>query len=184
MPDLKISQMSPAAVVFDADLLAIVQGGANFNCTRGQILVAGTGEDISLSSANAAISVEDVGQVDVLVKVGQPLNLGDSGANQIAQDGSGNTSIIAATSIELRTSLPPAQVNLDNVNGILFACAGGTIQLTNTGQVVLQSVTVPTLVSYPPIAPSFWAGSPPIWLNDAIDRIAAVVSAGGSVPIP
>lgn len=70
-----------------------------------------------------------------------------------------------------------AQVGPINLNGNELLTNGANIDFNN-GQILQVS-----LVNYSPPNSSYWSGNPS-YFNDAIDRIAAVVSLGGASPIP
>lgn len=101
MADEKISAMTSATSVANADVAPIVQGGANFKATRALFLTAGAGEDIILRSASgqgAALLSDDglytVSVVDgSLAFVGGPKvvieNNGSGTIFQLFTDGTG-----------------------------------------------------------------------------------------------
>lgn len=68
MADTKISAMSVAPDVGNADVVPIVSAGANEKATRAQLLTAKTGEDISLvGAATQSVLMTDAGGTAVVV---------------------------------------------------------------------------------------------------------------------
>jgi len=62
---------------------------------------------------------------------------------------------------------------------------GALINLDTDGTIVITPATGKVLhLRYDALDPSYWATSSPTEIYEAIDRIAAVVSSNGAVPIP
>lgn len=156
MPDEKISQMSAASEVFDADSVPIIQSGSNKKATRALLLtgsnnapiylVASSGQFVGLKAGNYSIYVRDDGFIAL---EGQGTSL------QI--DGSGNVTLRGA-SLTLTT----------------------TTGLISLGQGIGGSVNV----GYTPSDLSIWLTTSPPDLATAVNRLAAAVAGllGGGIP--
>lgn len=158
MPDLKISQMNPAPLVDNADLIPIVQAGANFFATRDQLLIAHA-EPITFGN--------DVGYVlQVDGSNNWSLFFGPGVASAFTLDALGNVVLGVCTTFSV-VGPGSAEITID---------AAGEINLTPAPGFTVQ-------IFYSPASPGDWSGLPTD-LVSAVDRIAAAVAGllGGPIP--
>lgn len=178
MADMKISAMTGASEVGNADDIPIVAGGANFKATRDQLLSAATGEHIFVTGV-----------------AGFTAGLQDSTTNnQINVSGSVgimscDTSIVTGgptrtTGIEC-DALDNINITLKDLATLFISDVGGNnfiIMDTNTGTLNIQMNTgmdgsITNLVA------GNWAGTPG-QLSDSFNRLAAAVAGLLGTPIP
>jgi hypothetical protein len=168
MANEKISAMTAATTVHNADLLPIVQSGANKKATRDLLLAAPAGENLLMQSNTAYIEIFDSGFIFIQVAATKNFRVQDNAHVYIEVDSSGQVTIKNGPAGGLlRISNNGANVDLD---------VSGNIVLTPQSGQTLQA-------SYKPANAGDWSGSPSD-LAIAIDRIARVVSNSGATPIP
>jgi hypothetical protein len=164
----KISALPAAATFADTDLLDSVVGGVNKKLTRAVLLTATSGENLNLITDNASVFVDGAGNVQITVLPGQTFALGNGAAVFFSANPSGIVTIECASAQAIELNHP----------------IGSSISLNFDGTIAITThAGAKAFVSYAPIASGNWAGAPTN-IVDAIDRIAAVVSAGGASPIP
>lgn len=153
----KISAMTPATEMFLADVLPIVQAGANLKATKQQILDAATAEATRMnSSASTFFELQTDGS----------FYFKESGTMRFAYDVPGGAFAVNAVSFFQLTSAGTSQI----------ATAAGILTLqSNPGFNVV--------IVYVPAAPGNWV-IPPVDLVAAVDRLAAAVAGllGGPIP--
>lgn len=169
MADEKISAMTPLTAMLNASIVPTVQSGANNSVTKQIFLTGGPGEDIGfLSSSGSACRMDAFGGTDsIVVTDGAGLIL-SSTTNLAFVSGAGGT---------------PVQLGMDlSGNFQLTVDDSGSINLGSTTHLVFafdptaDSIAIEAsqvAISYAPGAPASWAGTPPIDVWEAIDRLAA-----------
>ncbi len=182
MADQKISDMTAATEVMNADEVPIVQAGmGNLKAVRGQLLTGASGEDISLTSstgqqsqlttdgADAGVNAVDGGNLEVF---GDSVTVGDLPFT-IGFQRVGNTVTIKTNSAS------GAFIDIHN---------GGTSQLfmdMNTGFISWTGPAGMDFTIDPTLTAGNWAGGLPVNFTDFFERIAAKVKAlNGGTPIP
>lgn len=156
MANEKISQMTAAAAVTDADLVPIVQAGSNMAATRAQLLTGSNNAVIYLVAASGQFVGIKAGAYLIQVRDDGSINLEGQGAS-LQIDGSGNVLLRGqALTLNAQTGLMSLGQNI-----------GGSVQ-----------------VQYTPASLSDWATTSPPDLATAIDRIAAAVVGLLGSPIP
>ena len=90
MADEKISEMTAATVVNDADMIPIVQSGANKRATRPMLLTAESGEDIALTGNGSDMMLANSGGITFTFTAGEPVTFTDGSTDffEIWADGS------------------------------------------------------------------------------------------------
>lgn len=163
----KISAL-PVAVDFSStDVLTGLRSGVNVQLTRGIFLSAISGQSISLLGNGGAVVVATDGSVANVVPSASQYSVVWSGMNAIFINGSGYLTV---------TAFPGSGIAIVSNGGQVTFDALGGIQLSpSPGQVVSYG--------YTPANPGDWV-VPPTDLAVAVDRIARVVSALGTIPIP
>lgn len=145
MADTKISAMTAAAVVQDADLVPIVSAGANFAATRALMLTGGGGEDIVVQASTTQSSklLSEDGTATVEVTQLNEVNIASAAKITLTADaGGGNLSIIT----------------MDPVTP--------SYRWDAAGPIFVQFQTATALL---------WNGAPPVDLATAIDRCALLL---------
>jgi len=183
MADTKISAMLACMDVKNADILPIVQAGANFKATRTQLLTAGIGEAIFVTANGMAAAVlcspTNQNEVQVSDAFGVLIH-GDLGVVMRDALTTWNITITAAGMITISSSGgantmfvsggPLASMTMNDATQIVtFVCVNGMIC-----PFVIQA----------PGAIGNWAIGVPADYNLAINRLAAAVAGllGGPIP--
>jgi len=171
MADTKISAMAAATEVLNADVVPIVNGGANFKATRQLLLTAGTGEDIELvPSAGGVAKIENAGA-----------------QGRVEVDASGNPNIISSLTVTVGRADLSTYLRLDSTDvwswllgGAILGLSidnGGTLELsmdlTNDTAKFLAASGID--ITYIPGDTNDWTGADPTTVYEALDRIAAAV---------
>lgn len=179
MPNQKISALPNAAALGNADVLPCVSGAATKKVTRALVLTALAGENIVLQGV--------AGQLSMIQAAGI--------ASQFAAAANGNSTIGYSLNFQVNLGGFGVVMGADNVGNLQFNIgnaggtavigrAGSTLVTINDGaQVITLFAALGVAISYVPANPGDWV-VPPTDLALAVDRIARVVSAGGTVPIP
>jgi len=183
MSDTKISAMTPAASMLNADILPIVSAGANFSVSKTLLLTAAAGEAIFVSSAAAgsAVLTTATGQAQtqvndafgvlvqadagyVLQQAGLATNLAVSNLGAVNWQSAGG-----AATMTVQAGPGSSMVMNDAAGTVVFVCAAGMIC-----PFVIQA----------PGAIGNWAVGVPADYNLAINRLAAAVAGllGGAIP--
>lgn len=125
--------------------------------------------------ANADISPIVQGGNNISASRAEMLTAAPGESIELACQTSGHIEITNVGGIEM--SVTPGQVMVIFINGgIIKGFADGSMELQPPVGKVLT-------LYYTPLNPADWMGSPAsVW--EAIDRIAAVMGAGGATPIP
>lgn len=110
MADLKISDMTAASEVANADVVPVVQAGANVKASRALLLTAASGEAIALSGAGGTIQIDATGGIQVTPAGGQTFTFAGSAwpanaAGVLANDGGGNLTWAAGAPVLLGSSV-------------------------------------------------------------------------------
>ena len=180
MANVKISDMAPASDIHGVDELPMVIGGTNNRVSKTDLLTGGTGEDVALrSSAGQEVDLDtDSGDAKVRVLDDGTVVISASGHVRI-EDMNGNTFIETdgAGNVFIQSIGAGTQVffTADGTVTLALAEATRSIDMAAGG-----GVNMPIIVANP----GDWAGADPLTVYAAIDRIARVVSVGGTVPIP
>ena len=164
----KISAMTAATAVLNADVLPIVSAGANFKVGRQLFLTDGAAAGIGMfGTGGAVIDIDTAGSCQMSASAGETASMSTAAGSSVA--------IVDGTGIALNTAA-------GEVFGL--TCQGASFQIDAAGGISLQPLAGQNLfIGYTPITSGDWAGDPTsVW--EALDRIAAVVSVGGATPIP
>src|SRR6478672_2056038 len=163
----KISALPVAADFSSTDVIFGLRSGDDVQISRGIFLSAIAGQSISLLGNGGAVVVATDGSVSNVVPSASQYSVVWSGTNIVFINGSGYLTISAFPGSGIGIVCNGGQITLDSSGGI---------QLTpNAGQVVAYA--------YTPANPGDWIAAPTD-LAIAVDRIARVVSALGTNPIP
>lgn len=176
----RISEMAVATEMANTAILPIVAASANFSVSKELLLTGAAGENVELAasagqqasllcdSGNAGVVVDDGGTAALSGNNGCSLSNPVAGAS-VDIDAGGNIAIDVGTGSQVNIGSSVSAINLvidTNFETLLFQGSGGCT------------------LSYLAGFPGDWSGSPPPDMQTAIDRIARVVSVGGTVPIP
>lgn len=160
----KISALPPATVCNLADLITAVQAGVNVSMVREIFLQANTGEAVYMNNLQGVFfSCEDAAGIQADI-VGQEFLLNDSVNNDSFSMTGGIWGLTCGISLTL-------------------AVAGGSSNVTvDSSGVTIGGPTVS--ISFNAGSPTDWAGSAPIDIRDAIDRLATAVAGllGHAIP--
>ena len=180
MADLKISAMTPATALMDADILPIIQGGANFSITKTLLLTGGVGEPQLLQAA--AGQAVQMGGNDGFSQV--IIDAGNSGGISVAGDAS-ITSFTSGTTISAEFS---GLALIEVMNGAQFIArdvANVTFILMDTfaAQVNITAANG-VFITYVPSNPGNWPTGVPSVINAALDQLASAIFtlSGGTLP--
>lgn len=175
MPDTKISALTAAAAVNNADVTVIVQAGVDLKATKALMLTGGAGEDVILKASTLkAAKVEN----SATAPVGAYLQINENGTillNSNSQDvqivgGSSIFHIAASQDMDMSNVNPGKKYTIgcptrtrvvcdDNTQTFTIVCAGAC------------------LYPYIPGAPANWLLPAPTDVWAALDRIAAAIVA-------
>lgn len=157
MANEKISAMTTASQVANADIVPIVQGAANKKATRTVLLTGAAGEDIVIQGST-----------------GQSVKL-------LSADGQTEVWIRDDGFIYLRNLNTFLQIL---GNGDTDFDSGGRLNLHANGTMAISCNSGNPNVLYNPGNPTDWSGSPPTDVATALDRIASalVTVLGGPIP--
>jgi len=168
MPDKKISQMTAAVEVANADILPIVKGMSppNYYASKALLLQNAAGEDIYLGAGGSFNSfwVDPNGNGAFNTTPGTTFQLGNSAGDEFIWDDAVGLTIAVIT-----------QISFSTLDGQLFQMA--------TGNPMLVQSPFGVVVTYVAGNPLNWSGDP-LDMNTAIDRLAAAVAGLLGVPIP
>jgi len=172
MADMKISAMPAATQIANADIMPIVQGGANKKCTRQLMLTAAVGEDITILGASGQVIniFSDSGATTLVLDDGGGC-VWTSDSMQFLSGGGGSSSFdMLATGDIAFVSPAGTEIKLDaNAGGAVLILApnvGGPSSLIDANGVV---------VSYLVAVSGDWNGAAPTDLAAAVDRCAALL---------
>lgn len=163
----KISALPVATDFSSTDVICGLRSGADVQISRGVFLSAIAGQSISLLGNGGAVVVATDGSVASVVPSASQYSVVWSGLNAIFINGSGYLTITAFPGSGIAIVANGGQVTFDALGGIQLSPAAG--QVVSYG--------------YTPANPGDWV-VPPTDLAIAVDRIARVVSALGTIPIP
>lgn len=164
----KISALPAATSVGLADLLTILQGGANKKTTKVAMFLAASGENLFIQGPVAGtVGVDSSGNVVCDTTAGFTAGFTTGGTHGLTIDASGNILIHGGPALGLTCESSGSQMKI---------VSGGAITISSFGG-------AGTTVEFQAPHSSYWSGSPSD-LQTAIDRIAKVVSANGVTPIP
>jgi hypothetical protein len=163
----KISALASATATNNADLLTSVQAGVNKKLTRAVLLTAATGEVLALTGNGGTVSIGGSGSVSINIPSGVNLIFTSGSTSLNVSDSFGSLYMAGPTGHDWLMYNNGATITIDSVGNITLVPAGGHNTTVNAGTP----------------HPAYWSGSPAT-LNDAIDRIAKVVSVNGVTPIP
>jgi len=179
MADTKISAMSVAGIVEDADILPIVGGGVNAACTRPIFLTSGLATNIGLTtspgmtsfvtvdSGDSIIECKDNGEIEIHFAAGLDMTHAVNGGGMLVDAAGGVTIVPGGGNPVVIGGASDATLTLDEAAGTAF------LNCSNGFQYTLQNQSA-----------THWAGVPSD-NEDAWQRIAAAVYAlRGNSPIP
>jgi hypothetical protein len=179
MANEKISAMTLAPFVNNADTIPIVVSGANNKTTRAEILTAGTDGHIVLKGASGAQArmEDDLGGSVVVCDnpsvsiLGETVILtgGFGGSSSFIMGVGGNVESVCDGSSEFYFHDPTfaTEFKISAFTGIISATSVNGFRCNPNN-----------------IATPFWATPAPIWLDDIINRLALAVSTMLGTPIP
>lgn len=180
MADTKISAMTPAAEVKNADVYPIVSGGANFNATKAQMLIGAAGEQIVIQGAGG----QNITIVSAL------------GVGNIVVDDAAGVLISSSISASLQSGAGANFTFCGCTFGVSagMSCGNGVkvkIEIVGAGFIQLNGPTnALTIGGFGAASYQYFMGNPFNWmvpaltLENAIDRLAVQVAAliGGPIP--
>ena len=163
----KLSSLPTVPNSANADLYYVVQGGLSKAIARQDMLRAAPFEPVEFLHGTSRAGLTGVGNFEVVLPALGTISMLTNGTPRIASDAAGNVYV------------------LGDLGGFVSVQAGlGTIVVTALGAISLQpAVGQPVAIGYSPANPGDWV-VPPTDLLAAVDRIARVVSALGTIPIP
>jgi hypothetical protein len=181
MADTKISAMTAATSVLNADEVPIVHAGVNFRTSRALLLVAGAAENIELlGSAGQAVHVAGFGLNGLLnIGVGGVVELsGVFVGLQAGPGGATNISLLSNGDIDIVTA-PTRLIQIGDSGGL------NLINIQTGGAPPFQIISTQSVfVTYVAANPLNWVGGSPTDFAAAIDRIATAVAGLLAGPIP
>lgn len=198
MPEKKYFRESSGAVGSPIDLKTVEGRPAEWiqSVAGGQIVVK-DGFGVSVTIANAAVGEVFGGPFNEITSSAGKLRYGAghdapnpadvSGANAAASAAAAATSATnAATSATTATT--QAGIATTQATNAATSATTATTQATNAATSATNAATSATTAAgyaaFTPANPSHWADPDPTTVQQAIDRLAAVVSSGGGTPIP
>jgi hypothetical protein len=180
----KISALPASGPLVGTELVPIVQGGvtdrtttqdiANLGVAGGWIVaatpVAGTLRLVATTAGYDVVQVQDNGNLNMQWGVGSAWDLLVAGTPQL----------------QFTWAVPGCSMHLFNLTIFTIDTAGlGAFTVDGTSNTLTFSGFTTTFMQVTGLNPAFWGGpGTPADVGTAIDRIAAVVSAGGGTPIP
>lgn len=152
-------------------------GVSSLNSITGAVtLVAGTG--ITVVPAGSVLTISATGGAGANTALS---NLASVAINTTLLPVSNGTTIdLGSPTLRFRDGY---MKTISSNNGLVFDI-GGYLLVNSSVTAIDFSTATNVLVNYTASNPSYWSGTPPTTMNEAIDRIAAVVSFGGGSPIP
>jgi hypothetical protein len=181
MPDTKISAMTAAASILDADLVPIVQGGVNKKATKQQVLMGGAGEDIALqgSAGQAAKLVNAAGSSGVFVTAAGAVTDSFGTTYQLVGNVMGTFLSISAAG---QVTFSDAGMGQTMAWGVAGAAV---LSISGPAQTASLIATNGVFINFVDNGAGNWATTPPNNWQTAIYRLAAQVQALSlGVPIP
>lgn len=142
MADTKISAMTSATTVANADVVPIVQGGANKKATKAKLLTADSGEAITLAgNASAVVTINASGEPTIQAASGQVLWLKGNTAFLVIDDsGAIGMSCASGTALQVNGSASSSLTFTTTGEPTLTAASGKPVSvLSNGGSVVVSS---------------------------------------------
>jgi hypothetical protein len=183
MPDTKISALPAAGALAGTELLVAVQGGADVQTTTQDVANLGAGTWVTVNTPIGGACT-----INCTSTASMGLVVSDNGQGLWNFQQGSSIQMFSGPTLCFQMTTPLGNVIEIISNGqtwTMQTSGGGSIVLNDFGNTLVESGFAATNRQFIAPNPGYWGGpGVPLDLESAIDRIAAVVSAGGGTPIP